>query len=354
MLKKKIFLNILFFLLTSSFLVAKEKTVIRIGHFATVTHAQAVIGHGLTRESKGWFENYLGPDIELQWFVYSDGPSAMEALFADSIDLTYVGPSPTINAYVRAKGQHIRIVCGACSGGSALVVQPDRIESVADFKGKKIATPQLGNTQDVMARAWLYSKGFQFNLFGGDVTVLPMNGVDQLTLFQQRDLDAAWTVEPWVSRLVIEAKGKVFLEESDLWALTGGKYITTHLVCNESFLKKQADLVKKWILAHIELTEWIEAYEAKAKALFNEEIKRETFVSLSPAVLDRAWKQINLTYAPIQASLYRYADWAYELGFLKQEPQLEHIYDLHLLREVLDEKETFKKKMLPLQIKRTP
>src|SRR5215831_6034880 len=127
-----------------------EKVKLRVGHFPNITHAQGVIGHGLTRQGKGWFEERLGKDVAVQWFVYNAGPSSMEAIFARSIDLTYVGPNPAINAHTKAKGEEIRIVAGACSGGAALVVQADRrLNKPADFKGKKIATPQLGNTQDV-------------------------------------------------------------------------------------------------------------------------------------------------------------------------------------------------------------
>ncbi|WP_075883703.1 ABC transporter substrate-binding protein [Candidatus Protochlamydia sp. W-9] len=315
----------------------KEKTVIRVGHFATITHAQAVIGHGLSREQRGWFESFLGPDVEIQWYVYQAGSSAMEALFADSLDLTYVGPSPTINAYLKAKGKTIRVVCGSCSGGASLIIQSDRIKKISDFQGKIIATPQLGNTQDVAARAWLYSNGFEFNLFGGQVTVIPMENVDQFTLFHQGDLDAAWAVEPWASRLVEEAKGEVFLEESSLWKQTGGKYVTTHLVSTENFLQNRPDLVKKWILAHIKLTEWIQENNEQAKVFFNQELKKEVFRNLAKEIIDRAWEKIELTYAPIQASLYRYANWAYEIGFFKQQPQLKGLYDLRLLAEVLEE-----------------
>jgi NitT/TauT family transport system substrate-binding protein len=269
----------------------------------------------------------------------------MEALFADSLDLTYVGPSPTINAYVKAKGKTIRVVCGSCSGGSSLIVQPGRIRNISDFKGKKIATPQLGNTQDIAARAWLYSKGFKFNLFGGDVYVIPMENVDQFTLFQQGDLDAVWAVEPWASRLVEEAKGEVFLEESSLWKETGGKYVTTHLVSTEAFLKKRPDLVKKWILAHIKLTEWIQENSQQAKLIFNRELKKEVFRDLTQDIIDRAWKHIELTSVPLQTSLYRYANWAYEIHFFKQKPQLKGLYDLRLLTEVLEELDHPKKRM---------
>src|SRR4029453_11152609 len=160
-----------------------------------------------------------------------------------SIDLTYVGPNPAINAHLKARGEEIRIVAGACSGGAALVVQPDdRIKTNADFKGKKIATPQLGNTQDVAARAWLQSKGYKITMTGGQVLVVPTANPDQLLLFQKGDLAGVWTVEPWVSRLELEAKGKIYLEESSLWSETDGRYVTTHLVSSAKFLQSDAVL----------------------------------------------------------------------------------------------------------------
>ena len=319
---------------------AAEKTVVRVGHFPNITHPQAVIGHGETRLGKGWFETFLGSDVEVQWYVYPAGPSAMEALFAHSLDLVYVGPSPTINAYIKSKGKEVRVICGACSGGAALVVKPGVIKSIADFKDKVIATPQLGNTQDIAARAWFRSKGFRFHLFGGDVRIIPMENVDQLTLFKQGDLEGAWSVEPWVSRLVLEAKGEIYLEEEFLWPETGGKYTTTHLVSRRAFLEERPDLVKKWILAHVELTDWIYAHEQEAQTLFNQEIKKEVFQPLSQAVLQRAWKKLEATYAPIQASVRRYAQLAFEVGILKQKPDLSHLYELALLHEVLEERRT--------------
>src|SRR5213595_3533604 len=138
------------FLLCASFVTAQEKTTIRFGHFPNITHAQGVIAHALSRQGKGWFEKYLGPEVEIQWFTYNAGPSAMEAIFAKTIELTYVGPGPALNAYAKSQGEEIRIIAGAANGGAALVVQPEaNLKAPADFKGKKIATPQLGNTQDI-------------------------------------------------------------------------------------------------------------------------------------------------------------------------------------------------------------
>ena len=313
-----------------------EKIILRVGHFPNITHAQGVIAHGLSRAGRGWFESRLSTNVEVQWFVYNAGPSAMEAIFAKSIDMTYVGPNPAVNAHLKSGGDEIRIVAGACSGGAALVVQPDgRIKSEADFKGKKVATPQLGNTQDVAARAWLKSKGHNVTLTGGDALVVPTANPDQLTMFQQGNVDAVWTVEPWVSRLEAEANGKVYLDESSLWPETGGKYVTTHLVSSVDFLTTQSALLKQWIAAQVELTEWINEHPDEAKKILNEEIKAETSKAIKPEILDRAWQRILITDDPISASLLKSAKDAHEIGFIKEEPNLSRIYSLKWLNEVL-------------------
>jgi len=313
-----------------------EKTVLRVGHFPNVTHAQAVIAHGLSRAGRGWFEERLGPDVEIRWFVYNAGPSAMEAIFTKSVDLTYVGPNPAINAHLRARGKEVRIVAGACSGGAALVVHGDgRIQGDADFKGRKVATPQLANTQDVAARAWLRSLGNRVTLTGGDVLVVPAANPDQLSLLRRGTIDAVWTIEPWVSRLVLEAGAKVYFEESAVWPETNGRYVTTHLVSSVALLEQQPALLKKFLAAHVELTEWIRANPDEAKRLFNAEMKALTTRELPAEVLDRAWSKLELTWDPISASLRKSAEGAHALGFLRRAPDLSQIYALELLNEVL-------------------
>mgnify|MGYP003875552431 CR=1 FL=1 len=313
--------------------------VLRVGHFPNVTHAQAIIGHAMTRQGQGWFEPRLGDPVQVRWLVYNAGPSVMEALFARSLDLAYVGPNPAVNAHLRSGGTEVRIVAGACSGGAALVVQPDgRIKSDADFRGRKVGTPQLGNTQDVAARAWLRSKGFRVSLTGGDVLVLPTANPDQLALFRKGTLDAVWTVEPWVSRLVLEAGARVYLDEKSLWPETDGRYVTTHLVSRTRFAVEQAALLRRWLAAHVALTEWIRQHPAEAKRLLNGEIQAETGRAIPEAVLDRAWETLELTCDPIRPSLLRSARDAYSVGLLKEQPDLSRIYDLRLLNEVLAEK----------------
>ncbi|PYI80698.1 MAG: aliphatic sulfonate ABC transporter substrate-binding protein, partial [Verrucomicrobia bacterium] len=183
--KTKITAIIGIFLLWASLLTAEEKTTIRFGHFPNITHAQGIIAHALSRQGKGWFEQRLGPNVEIQWFTYNAGPSAMEAIFAKSLDVTYVGPGPALNAYFKSNGEEIRVISGAANAGAALVVKADSpIKAPTDFRGKKIATPQLGNTQDISCRAWLKAQGFKITQTGGDVTVIPTANPDQLALFQ--------------------------------------------------------------------------------------------------------------------------------------------------------------------------
>lgn len=328
-----IILTACFFFATS---YAEEKTVIRVGHFPNLTHAQGVIGHGFTRANEGWFEKAFGDDVKVDWYVYNAGPSAMEAIFTNSIDLAFVGPNPAINAYIKSKGKEIRIISGACSGGSSLVIQPDEgIKSPQDFKGKKVGTPQFGGTQDVSARSWLKKQGFHISLTGGDVLVIPTDNPDQLNLLKNKELDAVWTIEPWVSQLILEGNAKLFLEESSLWPETNGKYITTQLVSSQRFLNEHPDLVQKWIKAQIALTEWIQKHPEEAKSLLAKELKMETGFDLPQNVLDRAWNHIELTNDPIQASLQRFADEAFAIGFLKSEPDLSGIYSLEFLKEAL-------------------
>src|SRR5206468_9469803 len=214
-------------------------------------------------------------NVEIQWFTYNAGPSAMEAIFAGSLDLTYVGQGPALNAHLKSNGEEIRILAGAANAGAAFVVKPDGpIKTAADFRGKKIATPQLGNTQDISCRAWLKAQGFKVTLVGGDVTVLPTNNPDQLALFQKGGVDAVWTVEPWVTRLEREAKAKVFLEDTNI--------ITTWLACSVKFLTTHRDLAKKIVLANEELTAWIQAHPDEAQKLLINELKEETRADFAP------------------------------------------------------------------------
>jgi NitT/TauT family transport system substrate-binding protein len=312
---------------------APAQTVIRVGAFPNVTHPQAMVG-----KSNGWFDKAMGPNVKIEWKGFNAGPSAIEALFAGAIDMTYIGPNPTIAGYVRSNGEALHVVAGATSGGAALVVRKDSgIQKPEDFHRKKVATPQIGNTQDVSLRAWLIAHGMKTMDKGGDVQVIPLANPDQLTLFLKKDLDAAWAPEPWATRLIQEGNGRLFLDERTLWP--NGNFVLTHLIVRTQFLKEHPDLVKNFIRAHVELTEWINGHVPEAKKLINQEIAKETGKALPESVLDEAFGRMTATYDPLRSSLMTAAKSAFDAGFLgRQMPDLSGLYDLSLLNQVLAEK----------------
>jgi NitT/TauT family transport system substrate-binding protein len=295
------------------------KTVVRVGYFPNVTHAQGVIGSQTTREGRGWFEQRLGPGVEVQWYAFNAGPSAMEAIFAGSIDLTYVGPNPSLNAYIRSQGDEIRVLAGAAEGGAALVVARDgRIQVPADFRGRKVATPQFGNTQDVAARAWLKKQGFRITQTGGDVLILPTANPDQLALFKAGQIDAVWTVEPWVSRLEQEAGGRVFLEQRDV--------VTTLLVSSVRFLREHPDLAGRFRTAHGELTEWINAHGDEARALVRAGLSADTHRDFPAGLVASAWPRLRFTAQLMPAQIAELVADAQSAGFLPNAIPLDRMF----------------------------
>lgn len=298
---------------------ASAKTVLRIGYFPNVTHAQGIIGSHSTREGHGWFEERLGTDVTIQWYAYNAGPSAMEALFAGSIDFTYVGPNPSLNAYIRSRGAEVRVMAGAAEGGAALVVAGDgRIRTAADFKGRVVATPQFGNTQDVAARAWLKRQGFRIALTGGDVPVVPTANPDQLMLFQQGRIDAVWTVEPWVSRLEMEGGGKVFLEQPTA--------LTTILVARAAFLREQPALAARFVAAHRELTAWVNAHPAEAQRQVRAGLSVEMRREMSADIIARAWSRLRFTGEVTQKQFEALVGEAQSVGFLRDAIPLDRMF----------------------------
>ncbi len=301
-----------------SLVAAQAETRVRIGHFPNVTHVQALVAHNFSREGKGWFEKRLGPDVKIDWYVYNAGPSAMEAVFARSVDVTYVGPSPAINAYARSRGREVRIVSGAVNGGAALVVRRGSgLKTGNDFRGKRIATPQLGNTQDVSCRAWLKEQGLKITQFGGDAQVVPTANPYQLPLFASGKVEGVWTVEPWVSRLLREADGEVLVEERDA--------VTTVLVARVAFLEEERALLDKLVQAHRELTDWIKANPEEAQRRVVAELSEEMKSKISPELIAAAWPRIILTNSVDMKNLEEYVKNAKEAGFLRRVPDLQEL-----------------------------
>jgi NitT/TauT family transport system substrate-binding protein len=302
---------------------------LRLGYFPNITHSQALIG-----VARGDFQKALGANVILDTKLFNAGPSVIEALFAGQIDLAYIGPNPAINGYVKSNGEALRIIAGATSAGAALVVRPQLdIAKPEDFAGKKIASPQLGNTQDVALRAYLADHGLKVKEKGGDVEVIPTDNALILDLFKQGQIDAAWVPEPWASRLIADGGGKLFLDERDLWP--NGEFVTAHVIASTAFLRDHPDLVKAFLQAHVEVTQWEQQNPDQARSLVNDQIKKLTGKALAQQVIDGAWSRLKVTHDPVSSSLLKSAESAFKAGFLKSNPDLSNIYDLKLLNDVL-------------------
>lgn len=297
-----------------------EDITVRVGYFPNITHAQALVARNFERQGRDWFAPWLGANVKLEWYAYNAGPSAMEAIFAESLELSYVGPNPAINAYARSAGEEIRILAGAVEGGSALVVQPGLpLTQPADFRGRRIGTPQFGNTQDVAARAWLIAGGLRITQAGGDAHVLPTANPDQLALFKTRQLDAVWTVEPWVSRLELEAGGKVLLEQKDA--------VTTLLVSRARFLAQHRDIVRHFVQAHRALTTWINQHPGEAQRMIGDELKADFRIVMSAELLARAWMRMSPTSSISSSQLQAFVTSAQQVGFLHSIPDLSRLVE---------------------------
>jgi NitT/TauT family transport system substrate-binding protein len=300
---------------------------LKLGYFPNITHAPALIG-----VEKGILAAAMGKNVTLKTATFNAGPAAVEALFAGAIDATYIGPNPAVNAFVKSKGDAIRIIAGATSGGASFVVKPT-INRAEDLRGKTVASPQLGNTQDVALRAWLRSKGLKTDTAGGgDVKITPQENSQTLDTFKSGAIQGAWVPEPWATRLVQEGGGKVLVDEHDLWP--GGKFVTTQLIVRTAFLKDHPDVVEKLLKGHLDAVQYATDHPAEAQATANEAIKKITTKGLSAAVLAGAWKNLTFTVDPISSSLVKGANDAADLGLITK-PNLAGIYDLNLLNKVL-------------------
>ena len=303
-----------------------EAPALRLGYFPNITHAPALIG-----VKNGLFQQSLG-STKLEPKTFNAGPAAVEALFSGAIDATYIGPNPAINAWATSKGTAIKIIAGSTSGGAGLVVK-EGINAPADLKGKKIATPQLGNTQDVALRAWLKSNGLNADQQGGgDVSVLPQDNATALQAFAQGAIDGAWVPEPNLSRMILESKGKLLVNEKDLWP--NGQFVTTHLIVKQDFLKKYPETVKKLLQGHLASVKFITADGAAAQKAANEQLAALSGKPLKDEILASAFKNLTFTNDPIASSLYTSAQHAQDVGLLKP-VDLKGIYELGPLNELL-------------------
>lgn len=298
---------------------------LRLGYFPNLTHAPALIG-----VEKGYFKQELGPKVALKTATFNAGPEAVTALFANQLDITYIGPNPAINAYSQDK-ESVRIISGSTSGGASLVVKPT-INDAADLKGKKIASPQLGNTQDVALRAWLGSQGIKVTKEGGEVTIVAQQNSQTLDTFKAGAVDGAWVPEPWATRLRLEGSGTVLVNEQTLWP--DGKFVTTHIIVRKEFLEKDPAVVERFLRGHIKAVDFANSNPVEAKAVVNGAIDKLTSKPLKQETLDAAWSNLEFSFDPIKTSLLKSARDAEEAGLLDP-VDLSGIYSLTTLNKVL-------------------
>ncbi|MCU0494969.1 MAG: ABC transporter substrate-binding protein [Chloroflexaceae bacterium] len=312
---------------------ANASTTVRLAYFPNLTHAVALVG-----TNRGTFQQALGSNVKLETVTFNAGPALIEAMFADEIDIGYIGPNPAINGYVKSQGQALRVVAGASSGGALFVVRPEaNIKEAKDLAGKKLATPQLGGTQDVALRYYIEQNGLKTADKGGNVTIVPTQNPDILTLFKQGQIDGAWVPEPWAARLILEGNGQVLVDERTLWP--NQQFVTTHVIVSTRFLQEHPDLVEKFLTAHVDTVQFVQQNPAETKTIVNAEIERITTRGLPAEVLDKAWETTEFTFDPLTATLFVSADHAFSLGFLgSSKPDLKGIYDLGPLNKVLQSK----------------
>lgn len=301
--------------------------VLRLGYFPNLTHAPALVGL-----ESGLYEQRLGSGVRVEARPFNAGTEAIEALLSGALDATYIGPNPAINAFFRSNGAAIRIIAGATSGGASFVVR-DGIDAPGDLAGTNIATPSLGNTQDVALRTWLAEQGFATTPDGGgDVHITPQANAQTLEAFVAGTIDGAWVPEPWATRLILEGGGHVLVDERDLWP--DGRFVTTHLIVATAYLDDHPDFVRALLQAHYAAVDVAATDPAEAKVLTNQGIEAVTGKPIAQETLDAAWSNLTFTVDPIASSLRGSADAAMAAGLLDP-VDLNGIYELGLLNDVL-------------------
>jgi NitT/TauT family transport system substrate-binding protein len=309
---------------------AGEVAELRLGYFPNVTHAPAVAA-----VQEGFFESALEGTATVSYSTFNSGTEAGEALLAEGIDATFIGPNPAINAFAQTDGEAVRLVAGTTSGGAALVVAED-IQSPEDLVGRTIATPSLGNTQDVALRAWLDEQGYRFDdAGGGDVPIVNLDNSDTLAAFQDGTVDGGWVPEPWATRLIQEGGGHVLVDEADLWP--DGQFVTTHLLVRTAYLEEHPDVIRGLVEGLADGEDFVNDDAAAAQASVNANIEEVTGEALPEEVISTSWENLTFTLDPIASSLEESKNDAVAVGLL-EDVDLEGIYDLTILNEVLEER----------------
>jgi NitT/TauT family transport system substrate-binding protein len=295
-----------------------------------LTHAPAFVGL-----AEGLLTQELGANVQIETQLFNAGPSIVEAVLAGEIDLAYLGPGPALNGYFRSKGKGFKALSGVTSGGAALVVREGvSIVTSSDLNKKRLATPQIGNTQDIALRYWLSDAGLKTKEQGGTVSVIPVENSMQLPLLLRGEIDGVWAIEPWVSQLVLKGNGKILFEESSLWS--DGHYLTVLLIVSQSFLEKHPQWVELWVAGHVQTIRWIRSHSEEARELTRSEIKRLAQLDLDPQIFSAGWNRLEFTFDPLKDSFREMARQSAQIGYLKGSiEEVDGIWDLQYLDRVL-------------------
>lgn len=312
---------------------AEGITTLRLGYFPNFTHAPVMVG-----VQEGYFKDALAEEeLTVTPTPFNAGPDAVTALFSGSLDIAYIGPNPTVNAYVESGGDAVRVIAGAASGGAALVVSND-ITTPEDLSGKTLATPQLGNTQDVALRYWLKQNGLASSEEGGDVSIAPQSNSEGLTAFASGQIDGAWVPEPFVSQYLAQG-AKVLVNEATLWPK--GEFVTTNVIVRTEFLEQYPEVVDSFLDAHVQALELIKKDPETAKQDVNTALEALTGSPIDPAILDQAWSKVTFTADPLPPTLVESAAHAVDVGLLEQSGidsaggNFDALYDLDPLNAAL-------------------
>lgn len=314
---------LLLFSLASCHPKGSQEETIRVGVVPNLTHAPAFVGL-----AQGRFQKRLGGEVPVDLKLFWAGPPMIEAILSQELDLAYVGPGPMLNGYFRSKGEAFHAIAGVTSGGAAFIVAKGvPFRTSLDLQGKRLATPQIGNTQDIALRSWLADLGLKAKEVGGSVSVVPVQNPLQLPLFLRGEIDGIWTVEPWVSRLVSKGGGEILFDESSLWE--GGRYLTVALIASQDLLERHPEWIERWLMAHVETINWMRSHPEEAQEIARSEIYRLSDLDLEPEVFAQGWKRLEFTYDPLRATLKEMARRALKIGYLQG--SLEELKDLWAL-----------------------
>ena len=303
---------------------------LRIAYFPNIGHAIPIVGMEME-----FFSEKINPNVEIQSRIFDSGPQVIESLFANSVDIAYVGPGPAINGFLNSENNNVRILSGAASGGASFIVHPNsEINFASDFAGKKIAAPQIGNTQDVSLRNYLSENNLKTAEKGGSVIVYNIANPDIYTLFVKGDIDGAWVAEPWATILETELGGHRLFVEDDLWP--DKQFASVLLIANIDYVEKNPEIISNFLLSHHETVKWINDNPVETRNIFNSFLKSHLGQSLSDDVVDISLSHIEITSDPIPDSVYSFAEQANILGYLGRNG-----YDLSEIFYTIDSNSNF-------------